>query len=116
MSGAYAPSLLIAALLVTAAGCATSPDQARPRPLLMGEVRGREVAEVQCAACHSIDLFSDSPRMNAPPFRVLDLRFNAITWERKMAEIAIGGHDEMPAIRLPDSDVRDLETYIRGLR
>lgn len=54
--------------------------------------------------------------MNAPSFSQLSRQFNAVTWERTMAEIAEGGHDEMPPLRLDSTDVSDLKAYIDRLR
>lgn len=78
--------------------------------------RGRAIAETRCAGCHAIAARGESPRSGAPTFGVLRMRFNEITWERAMREIAEGGHDEMPAVQIDGIDARDLRAYIEGLR
>lgn len=110
-------TILAICLVGWTSGCATTdqPAAERPRASLFA-IRGQEVADLRCAGCHSIDTITVSPRFNAPPFRDLRIRFNAISWERKMAEIAEGGHDEMPAVRLDDIEIRDLRAYIESLR
>jgi mono/diheme cytochrome c family protein len=108
--------LVIAAVLL-AAGCASTP---RPGPAVSGPsafaLSGAEIARTKCAACHAIDGPGPSPRPSAPPFPTLRIRFNQLTWERTMAEIAAGGHDEMPPVSLSDSEIRDLKAFIDGLR
>lgn len=107
-----------AGLLVLLAGCASVLDT-RPtasRFPMTAEGRGRQIAEYRCAGCHSIDLVTASPRAAAPPFRQLRIRFNALTWERTVAQIGKGGHDEMPPVKLDIDEVRNLEAYIETLR
>ena len=102
--------------LAALAGCATTGTSSGPPQPSMLAMRGQEIAQFRCAACHAIEGPGDSPRSNAPPFRQLRVRFNTLTWERAMAEISEGGHDEMPAVRLDDADIRDLRLYIEAVR
>ena len=105
--------------ILALAGCATAAPSglaptARPQSLFVSE--GRAVAQTRCAACHAIDALGESPRSGAPPFTQIRLRFNAITWERAMRAIGEGGHEEMPAVSLDPSEIRDLRAYIDSLR
>lgn len=98
-------------------GCAMNEAYPSGEPTVSaGALRGMEVAVLRCSGCHSIGGQEVSPRSNAPPFQQLRLRFNQITWERAMAEIAIGGHDEMPPVALDSADIRDLRTFIEASR
>lgn len=100
-----------------AAGCATTVEPAgTARKPSLFEAHGREVAQLRCAGCHSVDTYTTSPRSVAPAFRDFSIRFNSLTWERKMAEIAEGGHDEMPPLRLDDVEIRDVRAFIESLR
>lgn len=110
--------LLLSAGLV--AGCAAdrtpAPDLARAAVAAPGAGRGQTVAEMRCAGCHAIGRAADSPRADAPTFQTIRLRFNPLSWERVMAEIAAGRHGEMPAVVLDPADVRDVRAYIETLR
>lgn len=37
---------------------------------------GREIAEAQCAACHAVGTYGESPNPAAPPFRSVLWRYN----------------------------------------
>lgn len=106
-------TISLAALL---GGCAIDGGSQANSSVSTAAMRGMEVAQLRCSACHSIGDLEVSPRANAPTFRQLRLRFNDITWERVMAEIAAGGHDEMPPVALDTTDVRDVRNYIEALR
>ena len=104
-------------LLLLTAGCTTtSAPPTAARQATLQATQGRDVAAFRCAACHSIDGAAASPRANAPPFPALSVRFNGISWERAMKQIAEGGHDEMPPVRLDDKDIRDVRAFIESLR
>jgi mono/diheme cytochrome c family protein len=78
--------------------------------------RGRALAMGRCAGCHAVAPGMASGRPNAPPFAQLGLRFTGIGWERAMAEIARGGHEDMPPTRLDPSEIADLSAYVQSLR
>lgn len=111
-------SVLIAALLagMASTGCAAGGSGPRVPGAAPAVTSGQQVAEAKCAGCHATGLSSESPRIKAPPFRALGRQFNAITWERALAEIAGDGHDEMPPLRLDAGEIRDLEAYVKSLR
>lgn len=96
--------------------CAAGPPPGSSETVPSQAQSGLAAAQTWCASCHAIDLVSQSPRMAAPPFRDLRVRFNQITWERTMAQIAAGGHDEMPPVAVSDIDIRDLKVFIDTLR
>lgn len=100
-------------LLLLLSSCASVRAQPGAANSLL-VARGREVAQLRCASCHSIDGLRESPRAPAPAFPELAMRFNALSWERKMREIAEGGHDEMPPLALPDGDVGDLRAFMQA--
>lgn len=103
-------------LTILLGGCAMMEENPAASSVSMSAMRGMEVAQLRCSGCHSIGGVEVSPRTSAPTFRELRLRFNQITWERAMAEIAVGGHDEMPPVALESADVRDVRNYIQALR
>ena len=72
-------------------------------------VRGREIAERECASCHAIDRKSASPKEGVPPLRdVLEL-YEADNLAYRFIEGMRVGHDDMP---LFDFDVRAADTLI----
>jgi len=76
---------------------------------------GLEIADHACAGCHAIGLAGDSPAMAAPAFRDLRVRYNQLSFQRRMEEIAEGGHNAMPPLQLDPGEVRNLAAYIESL-
>lgn len=109
--GAVAFGLALAVLLT---GCVTSADTVAGPPALAME-RGHDLARRNCSTCHAISLTDESPWPNAPPFRSIRLRSDAISFDHRMPEIAEGRHSEMPPLSLDRADVRDLSAYIESL-
>lgn len=113
MRAGLLPLFGAAALL---AGCATqgpAPDGAAV-PVAAAE-RGAAFAARECSRCHALGQVGDSPRAGAPPFRDIRIRYNEITFQRRMAEIAEGGHFEMPPLTIDAADARDVSAYIESL-
>jgi cytochrome c len=78
--------------------------------------RGRVVAQLHCAACHAIGAAGASSSPMAPPFRIVRMRYNEITFERRMARLGEDGHSEMPNFTIDRADVDDVAAYIDSLR
>jgi mono/diheme cytochrome c family protein len=93
------------------AGCASASNGVAAGS---GAERGRAIAARACGGCHGLGDVGDSPRVGAPPFRELRLRYNALSFERRMVEIAEGGHYDMPPLRLEPGDVADVQAYIES--
>jgi mono/diheme cytochrome c family protein len=72
-------------------------------------VRGREIAERECAACHAIDRTSASPKAGVPPLRDVLGLYDADNLAYRFIEGMRVGHDDMP---LFDFDVRAADTLI----
>lgn len=108
--------LLILALLAVACTTDGMAPTAPSRVESVAVTRGRSLAEVRCSGCHAIAGLADSPRIGAPSFGQVRLRYNALSWPRVMGEIAEGRHREMPPITLTPSEVEDLRAYIETLR
>lgn len=108
----------LAALALLLAACASSgtPPPATPQSTSLAADRGRALAAIRCAGCHAIAGQVDSPRVGAPSFGQVRLRYNALSWPQVMREIAEGRHGEMPPIGLAQAEVDDLRAYIETLR
>jgi mono/diheme cytochrome c family protein len=77
--------------------------------------RGQVLAARECSRCHALGAVGDSPNMAAPPFRVVRLRNTGLSLERRLADIARGGHYEMPPIQLQAGEVADLAAYLESM-
>ena len=75
--------------------------------------RGFRYVRVHCAQCHAIDKVSASPVTNAPPFRVLNLKYGVADLQRPLAE---GVHPMMPLFRLSPGEIEDVMAYLKTLR
>jgi len=107
-------SLLATGVLL--AGCVTPDATSLEAAAPSGAVeRGRLFAARECAGCHALGPVGDSPRAAAPPFRDVRIRYNEISFQRRMAEIAEGGHYEMPPLRVEPADAGDVSAYIESL-
>lgn len=106
------PILILAAL---AAGCASGgrPGPAAPAPTQAD--RGERFAWRACAGCHAVGATGESRNGGAPPFRDLAIRYNAVSLERRLAEISRNGHYEMPPVFITVDESRDVAAYIEQL-
>jgi mono/diheme cytochrome c family protein len=108
--------LLFLAMLVSAGGCATGPSPAPKTPILDASVdRGRFFVLRSCAGCHAVGSLGESPNSSAPPFASVRLRHNAISLERRLAQISRNGHFEMPPIYMSDAEIKDIAAYIETI-
>lgn len=105
--------ILLAIGAAALAGCATGSEKAAA-PATAAE-RGRLVAARVCSSCHAIASTGESPRAGAPPFRDVRLRYNALSFQHRMEEIAAGGHFDMPPLTLQPGEASDLSAYIESL-
>ena len=108
--------LLILAMLATAGGCASGPAPALKSPVLEASAdRGRFFVLRSCAGCHAVGSLGESPNGGAPSFATVRLRHNAISLERRLAQISRNGHVEMPPIYMSDDEIKDIAAYIETL-
>ena len=79
------------------------------RPDPADVIRGRQVAERECSACHAIDRTSRSPKAGAPPLREVLVLYEADNLAYRFIEGMRVGHDDMP---LFDFDVRTADILV----
>ncbi|HTI66329.1 MAG TPA: cytochrome c [Caulobacteraceae bacterium] len=110
-AAAFAPRMVVAvcALLCGCAGAPGAPDEG---PAV---ARGALIAEQACRACHATGLVNASRFPGAPPFRNMRLRRNAVSYERRMAQMHLG-RLTMPPAEISLQDVDDIAAYVRSLR
>lgn len=104
-------------LAAALSGCAATSE---PAPQAVGASgaaveRGQILATRECSRCHAVGDVGDSLNMTAPSFRTLRLRHTSLSLERRLDEIAKGGHYEMPPLKLQASEVADLAAYLEAL-
>jgi cytochrome c len=77
--------------------------------------QGRRLTEANCASCHAIGRFGDSPLPIAPPLRSLHLKYPVEDLEESLAEGISTGHPTMPQFRFESDQVRDFIAYLKSL-
>ncbi len=103
--------LSVAGLCALAAGCATAGPETG---LDTAQVRGRDLAERQCMICHTPTGSSGGPS-GAPSFAQLGRRYNPLTFQRRVREVAGGAHYQMPPSTLTPEEAEDIGAYIDAL-
>lgn len=106
------PALLTLALILFAlTGSVTTVLAASP-----AEMRGRAFAQTNCARCHSIDRYTQSPLAIAPPFRTLHTKYPIESLAESLAEGIDTGHPTMPMFTLEPDQINDLLAFLKSLR
>ena len=77
--------------------------------------RGLTLLRANCADCHAIDKFADSPLKIAPPFRALHVKYPIETLRLPLREGVLTGHPTMPVFRLDPGQVEDIIAYLKTL-
>ena len=77
--------------------------------------RGLTFVRANCASCHAIDKFSESPLKIAPPLRTLHVKYPVETLRRPLTDGVVTGHPTMPVFRLDPGQVTDVITYLKTL-
>lgn len=107
-------SLLIAGVGVVACGFAGGSDAAESAAGAAAVARGEALAEQACSSCHGMGLTGESHWAKAPAFRDMRIDYNAISYERRMAQMHVG-RVRMPPAEISLDDVRDIGAYVRSL-
>ena len=76
---------------------------------------GKAFAQANCSHCHSIDKFTPSTLVIAPPFRTLHERYPVESLEEALAEGIVTGHPNMPEFRLDPGQVSDFIIFLKSL-
>ncbi|MEC9344026.1 MAG: cytochrome c [Pseudomonadota bacterium] len=77
---------------------------------------GRQLVELNCAACHAIGTEGDSPHEDAPPFRVLGRRYPIEALEEAFVEGIETGHPDMPSFVAEPGQIADIIAYIESIQ
>ncbi len=76
---------------------------------------GRELAELNCAGCHNIEITGDSPFAAAPPFRAIPSKYDPSQLEEAFVEGIVVGHPAMPEWEMTPEQATALSAYIASL-
>jgi len=108
----FAIAAMLFTLLGACAGAPTSevvPDQASMAS------DGRDIAEAQCAACHAVGPYGDSPNANAPVFRTLLTRYRADVLEEELIAGIQVAHP-MPEFQFNPQGADALIAYLQSIQ
>ncbi|MBS0383744.1 MAG: cytochrome c [Proteobacteria bacterium] len=111
--------LILAGALVALAAC-VAPQASAPQPAANGSQDtlisdGREIAEAQCARCHAVGTYGDSPNPAAPTFRTVLSRYRPEVLEEELREGIQVAHP-MPDFQFNPVGVHALVAYLRSIQ
>lgn len=76
---------------------------------------GRDIAEAQCAACHAVGEYGESPNPNAPVFRTIFQRYSATALEQELIEGIRVSHP-MPEFQFNPQGTDALIQYLQWIQ
>lgn len=109
---------LFAAAALGLASCAAAPNSAS-----VGEAAeldalaadGRDIAEAQCAGCHAVGPYGESPNPQAPVFRTILTRYNPDVLEEELIAGIRVSHP-MPEFQFNPQSTDALIQYLRSIQ
>lgn len=103
--------IIIAAALMLGA-CAG--QEAQPSQAALA-ADGRDIAEAQCARCHAIGQYGDSPAPEAPPFRYVLARYDSAVLEEELIQGIQVAHP-MPEFQFNPQGTDALIAYLQSIQ
>lgn len=76
---------------------------------------GRDIAEAQCASCHAVGAYGESPDVRAPVFRSILQRYSADVLEEELIEGIRVSHP-MPEFQFNPQGTDALIAYLRSIQ
>lgn len=104
---------IVALAAVLALGACTGQDEQVSPSALAAD--GREIAEAQCAACHAVGRYGDSPAPDAPPLRTVLSRYNVDVLEEELIQGIQVAHP-MPEFQFNPQSVDALIAYLHSIQ
>ena len=103
---------VIGLLALFAAGCAGAADTPSAQSLAAD---GRDIAEAECAACHAVGTYGESPNSAAPVFRTVLSRYRAdVLQEELIAGIQVA--HPMPEFQFNPQGADALIAYLQSIQ
>lgn len=107
-------TVLSAAIVFVLIACAAPSDE--PSPGLESIASdGRDIAQAQCAACHAIGAYGESPNPAAPLFRTILSRYRADVLEEELIAGIQVAHP-MPSFQFNPQGADALIAYLRSVQ
>jgi cytochrome c len=78
--------------------------------------RGEVIARGMCSGCHAVGRTGESPHPAAPRFRVLENQTDLSKLARRLREVLLTGHEDMPMFRFNGRDADAVVAYIRTIQ
>lgn len=105
-------TMLTLAMALVLASCAARPEETQAEALASD---GRDIAEAQCAGCHAVGVYGESPNRVAPPFRTLLSRYRVeVLQEELIAGIKIA--HPMPEFQFNPQGAEALIAYLQSIQ
>lgn len=104
---------LAMAIVVLAATACAAPGVEAPQASLASD--GRSIAEAECAGCHAVGEYGDSPNAAAPPFRTLLSRYRAEVLEEELIQGIQVAHP-MPDFQFNPQGADALIAYLESIQ
>jgi cytochrome c len=100
-------AILTTACLLTAAWPAFADDDIK---------HGEQLIQQKCGPCHATGKTGDSPKREAPPFRLLGQRYPIESLEESLGEGIMSGHPDMPEFSFDADEVGDIIAYLKSIQ
>jgi mono/diheme cytochrome c family protein len=104
--------IILTAAVVLLAACAGQDAEVSQEALARD---GREIAEAQCAACHAVGPYGESPAPEAPPFRYALARYDSEVLEEELIQGIRVAHP-MPEFQFNPQGVDALIAYMQSIQ
>jgi len=102
----------VVVLALALGACAAQSSEPSQRALARD---GRDIAEAQCASCHAVGDYGESPRAEAPPLRAVLSRYRADVLEEELIEGIRVSH-QMPSFQFNPQGADALIAYLRSIQ
>jgi len=105
--------MIMAAASVFLLGACAAQEAAPSQAALAAD--GREIAEAQCAGCHAVGRYGESPAPEAPPFRYALARYDSAVLEEELIQGIQVAHP-MPEFQFNPQSVDALIAYMQSIQ
>lgn len=105
--------MIFAALAACALTACAGQSESEPPETLASD--GRAIAEAQCASCHAVGEYGESPVAAAPPFRTILSGYRAEVLEEELIAGIRVAHP-MPEFQFNPQGVDALVAYLRSIQ
>jgi mono/diheme cytochrome c family protein len=105
--------LFMAAAAALALSACANQEQASDQQALAAD--GRDIAEAQCAGCHAVGTYGDSPNPAAPEFRTVLSQYRADVLEEELINGIRVSHP-MPEFQFNPQGADALIAYLRSIQ